>query len=259
APMPNPASTADRIGVLATYPVCGPSLDHDSAPVAVEVSQAELPHAVQYHYRIDFQLVPPPEGTVCPGTLPAPIGFLIDVGPLPPGIHTFDTRGHTQGVETTRADSTVVVNPWPGLTVSGVWYAPEQSGRGVFVNRFMTSIESLAPPDIAVIWATHDAAGRADWAVAAGRLDDNHFEAAAISTEGPALSPAPAALATVTWGRLSFEYRGCGSARLEWDALDPGVADGSVNLVQLVRPDGTGECEIGRHTRLQPAIWPDRR
>ncbi len=90
-----------------------------------------------------------------------------------------------------------------------------------------------------------------------GRMSDNVVSGTAVNTAGSPLAPGPAELNQSTWGNVSFEYLGCGNGRLSWDANDPSVTDGSVDVVQLAAPDGQRLCELPPDASIREATWID--
>lgn len=196
-----------------------------------------------HEYAVSLALTDtPPPNTFCGGT-PIPndqVVRYIDIGALPAGQHQFVVTPQIDGVvQPSYRLGPVFVGTDAGMPehASGVWYDPMQSGRGVFVTRSGLEQMSLA-------WFTHDAEGRPTWALASGPLRhwEPLFSATAINTLGPPLAPGPAQLQPQPWGELSFRYLGCDRAELSWDALDPAIVDGSIDLVRLTRPDAMLPC-----------------
>lgn len=254
ATVPSHAYPGDRVGVPAYGGGC-PALqvDPDTAPRARTVQHFDDPvdpvHDT-YQHELHYDLVES-SGDLC-GTPPPPDYLqLIDIGSLPPGWHSFTVTAHLNGqaVATyTTAYTSVRVHEWPGPELNGVWYAPEQSGRGVFV----TVSNSL----VAVWWSTHDAEGDPLWVgTTASLFSNNRFAGEAITSRGPPLAPGPADIAVERWGELAFSYHGCGRATLEWEADDPALGEGSVDLVQLMLPDGLVGCDPRPRLVGQPAQW----
>ncbi|HUG99004.1 MAG TPA: hypothetical protein VMQ83_07490 [Gammaproteobacteria bacterium] len=250
--VPSPAATVERVGVPALFSrACGHSVT-DEAPVLRLVGEIETTNGPHFQYELrytfaDYEPQPgePEPPLVCPSAVLPPASFLIDVGLLPEGSHRFQTMGLYDGEVVETYSKTVRVGTLPSTGVSGPWYAPEQSGRGLFVAR-ISGQGNEATPLIALYWATHDAQGQPVWVLAPATADGLVAEAEAFNTAGAALAPGDAQLESSRWGVLRFEYTGCGSAVLTWDADDPAITDGSVELEQLAELDGLASCSIQR-------------
>jgi hypothetical protein len=252
SPVPHPkfAWPGDRIGVPAySRNACwGPYLDPDRAPEIRRVALVGDTH----DYRLAYWLVDEPDG-IC--GLPPPLNYdgLIDVGPLPEGLHRFHVTGYYQGAEFADYTTEVVwvrVHDRPGNDISGAWFDPAQSGRGVFVTRTGMLL--------AVYWATHTAAGAPSWVVMTATGYSGHdFVGPAVTTHGAPPGSGPAELSSSNWGELRFRYVGCGRARLEWAAADPAIGSGGQDLVQLMVPDGVEHCDLAHRRVGLPARWLD--
>lgn len=258
---PVQAQTASTLPVLPSSPVLGESigipfeidgpwcprrfLDRSQPPTIRQTSitfggSAET-QIKEYAISIALTDTPPPD-TFC-GGVPMPndrVVRYIDIGALPVGPHQFVVTPQVDGVvQPSYRLGPIVVSTDAGMPehASGVWFDPQQSGRGVFVTRSGLNQMSLA-------WFTHDAEGRPTWALASGPLEhwEPQFSATAINTRGVPLAPGPAPLQQQPWGELSFRYLGCDRAELSWDALDPAIVDGSIDLVRLTRPDAMPPC-----------------
>jgi len=189
-----------------------------------------------YTYAAVYRLVSAAE--LCGTPPPAALQYL-DIGPLPEGIHRISVTPIVDGQSRPAYTVQVQVKTDPGMPshVSGVWFDPQQGGRGVFVTR-------MSPERLAVIWFTHDADGLPTWVLATGDIDwrQSQFSAVAINTEGPGLAPSPASIQERVWGELGFRYLGCDRAELSWNAIDPNIVDGRQSLVRLSRPDAMPAC-----------------
>lgn len=247
----------ERIGVSAWDTQCpGPAWDYEHAEIR-ELSHTPGAGGVQqdeYTYELVYRML---DSTIC-GT-PPPAGYsqtLIDIGDLPQGHHAILVKGVTD-------DDTVAVqyevNTYVGPTeemredVSGVWYSPQQDGRGVTV---VLPAHSVASPGEAVVyWAAHDADGNPAWNVMVDTLDDgNVAQGTALTTRGDPLAPGPAALTSEPWGTVRFEYERCGHATLSWEANDAAIPDGSIELVQIMQPRGVYVCDLAYIGRVE-ANW----
>jgi hypothetical protein len=200
------------------------------------VSFGAEPEQNQYSYAAVIQLVS--ESQLC-GTPPPPRLRHIDIGPLPLGTHRITVTMIIDGQSRPDYTVQVPVKADPGMPshVSGIWFDPQQGGRGVFVTRMSTS-------RLALVWFTHDADGDPTWVLATGDIDwrQSQFSAVAINTDGPGLAPGPAEIEEQVWGELGFRYVGCDRAELSWNAIDPRIVDGSQSLVRLSRADALPAC-----------------
>ncbi len=260
-PFPQPARAypGDRIGVPALSGGCPAVIvDPNRAPQVktTQIHYAPNPEQDIYEHEVDYWLVQR-QGDICDNP-PPPLDYraLIDVGGLTSGRHRFKVTAHYNNAifaNYTTPEASVRVHEYPGTDMSGAWYSTEQSGRGVYV---------LVAGDVAVVqWATHDAQGEAIWIVMTapyGYIPDangNLFQGTAMITSGTPLAPGPATISHRRWGTLRFAYNGCGRAHLTWDADDPAIGDGSMDLVQLLQPDGTNLCDIRSRTAGPPAVF----
>ena len=218
-----------------------------------------------YVYDVDYWLLDDPDA-IC-GTPPGPPFFYTDVGALPNGIHRFNVTGQLDGEEHVSYQTwSVWVYPHerPGNNVSGIWFAPEQSGRGFTVQRSGNTF--------ALYWATHDGEGQPTWAtllIPDTSIDDdanqNTFAGTAINTSGAPLSDGPAALTAAPWAKVRFTYEGCGRATFEWGPLDPpigeqpqpdpAIGEGSLALRQVAVPDGAEACDAMARSGGLTAEW----
>lgn len=247
------AQTSSGLVVLPTRPtpsesvglpylqqgVCSSGLLDPQNPPFIQrtgVNFGAEPEQNQYSYAAVVQLVS--ESQLC-GTPPPPPVRHIDIGPLPLGTHRITVTSIVDGQGQPDYTVQVQVRADPGMPshVSGIWFDPQQGGRGVFVTR-------MSPDRLAVIWFTHDADGQPTWVLATGDINwqQSQFSAVAIHTEGPGLAPGPAAIEERVWGELGFRYLGCDRAELSWNAIDPRIVDGSQSLVRLSRADAMPAC-----------------
>jgi len=233
-------------------------LDPSKPPRARQIERIESPlgnpEEDRYLHEVDYWTVTPSQ--VCPLPPPTFLDYRIDLGALPPGLHTLRVIRINDGVEQPFSMVYREVREHAGSPhdVTGAWYAPEQSGRGLFVARRggLTG----------VWWSTHDAQGQPLWVLMTEAAEQPWFSAAQISgeaftTTGTPLAPGPAQLEAQRWGELRFSYRGCGRARLEWQADDPAIGEGQVELIQLMLPDGIQPCKPGPGTDVVQAIWEE--
>lgn len=220
-----------------------------------------------YVYVVAYWLLDEPS-VIC-GTPPPPPFFYADVGALPNGSHRFNVTGQLDGEEHVSYqtyDTSVYPHQRPDNNISGVWYAPEQNGRGFMVQRSGNLF--------ALYWATHDDAGQPTWITLlvpdAGRwdgTDQNTYAGDAITTSGDPLSQGPATLDTIDWGPVSFTYEGCGRATFEWGPRyplpagqpqpDPAGSEGSLALRQVTVPDGVEPCDAVARSGGLTAEWPE--
>jgi hypothetical protein len=184
-----------------------------------------------YRYELRYWLENE-DGVAC-GTPPPPRDLHADVGALPPGIHQFDVVGFLDGAQFdayTTAAARVAAHAGLPIDAAGLWFDPQQGGRGLNVMPLSSTTASL-------IWLTHDAQGAATWVASNASITETMSRAtgAAFTTRGTPLAPGPAVLTSEAWGSLDFSYEGCGRARLTWDAIDPAIVDGSQSLRKLAQ------------------------
>ena len=274
-----PSLTTILLASLFIFPVCaeaqmphpGTTIPRDPSTaddVIIEVGLRCLADAVEppeirttgeNSYTLTY--VHGPDGVNCPPELPPGTAFPTNIGKFPAGQHHVHFIGLVNGQSAYTDDISFTVSDIAGKSVSGAWYAPEQSGRGMFLIR--TTVD-LSPPEIGthpppeqlyvVYWATHDADGNPTWALTSGLMSDNVVSGIAINTSGTPLAPGAAELTQQPWGTLSFEYLGCDKGQLTWNANDPLITDGSVDIIKLANPDGLGVCS---KSNAIEAIWVD--
>lgn len=232
-----------------------PALDPERPPLARQISYTESedgnPERDSYLHEVSYWMITPP-GQVCPLPPPGTTDYLVDLGPLPVGSHQISITRFRDSVVTT---PTTIVRRWvkehvySPPDISGAWYTPQQSGRGALVLR-QNGVTG-------VWWSTHDSEGQPMWVVLTDpdTYSPPRLEGEAFTTVGPPLSPEPAQLSSERWGNLMFAYRGCGRARLEWQADDPLVGSGGLDLIQLMLPDGVPRCAPETDTGRVQAIW----
>jgi hypothetical protein len=202
----------------------------------------------QYRYQVEYWLVDDPEA-IC-GTPPPPGYLYADVGALPLGYHFFNIGGSLAGVPLTAygaAPAVVATHAGFPADVSGLWYDPTQTGRGVSVTR-------VEPETLSLLWFTHDGQGQPDW-VASSAVESGSLPQATgpgFNTRGTPLAPGAATLPMQPWGTLTFNYLGCGRAQLAWQADDPAVVDGSQPLIKLAEAIEAVPCSVSNAT---VAIW----
>ncbi|MCK7593722.1 hypothetical protein [Pseudomarimonas salicorniae] len=253
--VPDSALLDDRIGVPIIAPrgadarfafVTGVQPVLRQVAVAVPPGPDNGQHGV-FEHELVYALAPDNGPT---GTEPPFFVRLVDVGPMPRGTHHIRLIGQVDGV-------TVVERQVLGFSVtersvgredlSGWWYAPEQDGRGLFVSTHELVGDASGQPGYAFLWATHDGDGEAAWvlmvadevaASAAGTV----FSGEAFFTRGAPPASGAAQLAEQRWGRLRFTYAACGRATLAWEAEDPRIVDGEIEMGQLVMTRGARSC-----------------
>lgn len=124
----------------------------------------------------------------------------------------------------------------PGI--SGNWFNPSESGHG-----FQFEVLGEPPSLMTVFWFTFDNAGNGVWISGAGTFQGNRFVVDAARRMGGRFPPNfnSSALTALAWGRLTFTFRDCTHARVEWVSTDPGfTASGGMELEQLTRVSGVG-------------------
>ena len=242
-PTPYNPNLDEHVGIPAWDGQCpAPVFDREQAPQLRQISFTPGDHSPHlYEHELTYRMVLP---ELC-FSAPAPAGFygMIDLGALPSGYHEILVKGVTPDDEVYvqyQVAFTVGVTNSLRDDVTGAWYAPEQSGRGVSVIR--------AYGVTMVYWATHDAEGNPAWALLTDNPEDNAqrnvIEGTAIYTHGDPLAPGAATLDAAPWGEVRFTYERCGHTRLEWDAVDPALGEGSLEMVQALLPSGIDACDV---------------
>ena len=246
----------EHVGIRAWNGQCPqPFIDVEQAPELRQLSHtagAGGPQQDEYTYELVYRMRLPDLCFSAPA--PASFGAIIDLGDaLPEGHHHVDVKGMAPDDTVFVAyDVDFHIGPADDLRgdVSGIWYAPEQNGRGVTV--------ALRGDTGVVYWATHDDEGDPAWnvlTVPRNTMDErNVLEGTSHTTRGAPLAPGDAALALEDWGHVRFEYQRCGAATLTWDALDPAVEDGSLDLVQILQPDGVYVCDVANQPDRVEAV-----
>lgn len=247
----------ERVGIDAWSERCsGPMFDAAHAPTIEQLAHTPGtggPQQDEYTYELVYHMIYP---ELCLATPPpAMYSNVIDLGDdLPQGHHTVHVKGVTPDDELQVAyDVQFYVGPVDGLRedVSGMWFAPEQSGRGLTV--------ALRGNTAVLYWATHDADGDSAWNILTTPLaavDDRHIvEGTALATRGAPLAAGAAELEVEEWGDVRFEYRGCGKATWSWDAIDPAIGDGELDMVQVLQPDGVYACDVATLPNRVEATW----
>lgn len=231
------------------------SLDSERPPRARQIeympSPSGQPNQDVYRHEVTYWTTSLPD-QICPAVpVPTFLTYRVDLGPLPIGRHEFRVTEVKDGVPVNvrTVMRTVMEYPSAPAEISGAWYTPEQSGRGVLVLRQ----EGLT----GVWWSMHDAEGQPFWVVMidADARYAPRLEGEAFTTVGSPLSPLPAQLSNQRWGNLMFTYQGCGRARLQWQADDPTIGGGELDLVQLMVPDGIQRCSPKPGLPIVQAIW----
>lgn len=270
-PFPSQAYPGDHIAVpLLGGGTCNAAVPDPTQPPRIELAEhirnnVDDTNDDVYIYSVEYSLKDDP--TALCGTPPPPGFFYADVGTLPNGNHRFNVVGEMDGQEHVSYqtwDATVAPFDRPGENISGIWYAPDQSGRGFMVQRSGTIF--------ALYWATHDDEGQPTWVTMVapdpGRWngeDQNTYAGDAVTTAGDPLSQGPAALDTIDWGPVSFTYEGCGRATFEWGPRyplpdgevqpDPMGSEGSLALRQVTVPDGVEPCDAVARSNGLVAEW----
>lgn len=251
----------DRVAISAWRDACGgPAFDPSRPPVITQLSHVPGVGGVlqdEYTYELSYGLAVADE--LCGTGLFAGFWSNFEIGALPLGHHKIVVKGLTSDKEVyVQYDVNAYVGPANEVRpdVSGVWYSPQQNGRGVSVTRVTRSQGSFT----SIYWATHDKEGRPGWVVLMEDRDvaldqSNPVKGTAIHTYGDPLSPGPAELQVANWGQIRFTYERCGHARLEWNAIDPAIQDGSLELVQVIQPDGVYVCDVEKLHSLMPVRW----
>ncbi|MEZ5439046.1 MAG: hypothetical protein R3F12_11955 [Lysobacteraceae bacterium] len=195
----------------------------------------------RYYHTLDIDLTN--SGVVCASPIPPDMYEGYGIGRLPKGRHTITVRWVENDETVSETDIYFRVSDIASKSVSGAWYAPEQSGRGVFVIRAPLADGQYPGENLFIVyWANHDADGNPTWALMSGQMSDNIVSGTAINTTGTPLAPGNAELIQQPWGTASFEYLGCNKGRLSWNANDEGITDGSIDVIKLATPDGQVPC-----------------
>ena len=265
--IPEQAYPGDRIAVpLLGGGVCNAGHPDPAHPPTIRMAEHHVTPYGQhsYRYEVRYALLDTPD-ILC-GVPPGPPILHADIGQLPIGYHAFDISGTVEGEEYVSYSTTSVLvgeHDRPADDISGIWYAPEQSGRGFTVVRSGSTF--------VLYWATHDGAGEPTWATLITSEDQDHdhnqntFAGEAVATAGAPLTPGAAVLAAERWARVKFTSRGCGRATFQWGALDPvsgepsvpdpAIGEGSLELVQVLVPDSVEPCDAVAQSGGLVATW----
>lgn len=250
-PTPSDPHVGEHVGISAWSEACAPLFDRRQVPQLRQTAFTQGEHSPvhdQYEYELTYKMFVP-DFCFSPGPPGGFGGDIIDVGVLPQGYHRFEVKREIEEGETLVQ---YALEFYMGLTdslrydVSGAWYAPEQSGRGVSVI--------YGGEVTTVYWATHDADGNPAWVlmtdVPEENTERNVIEGAAVYTHGDPLASGAATLDAEPWGDVRFTYQRCGRSRLEWDALDPAIGAGSLDMVQALLPRGIEACDVEKHASV---------
>ena len=247
-------SPGDHVGFPAWGRFCSePIFDGVTEPQVRRLSHTTEFEIDFYRYELTYRVVLP---NICFGEQRSDFSRkVINVGPLPRGFNTFVMKGiREDGTTFVEYETEVLVRePYVRADASGVWYSPEQNGRGVTVA--LVAPEGSPRRTAVVYWATHDAKGDSAWNVLATEWDvRNVIEGTAVTTSGDPLRPGSANLQSKPFGQVRFEYQRCGHATLTWDADDDAIEDGSLSLVQTMQPLGVYVCDVKAMDHID-AAW----
>ena len=253
-PRPSNAYPGDHIGVpLLGGGFCNAALPDPAHPPTIRMTEHHVMGFGQDSYRYDVGYTLRNTPDILCGVPPGPPIHYTDVGELPLGYHYFDVSGTIEGEEYVSYSTSWVlvrVHDRPADDISGIWYAPEQSGRGFSVTRSGSTF--------VLYWATHDGAGEPTWATLITSENEdrdnnqNTFGGVAIATSGAPLSAGSATLVAEPWAEVRFTYEGCGRAAFEWSplavaggeaAVSAPEVGGSLALRQVLVPDGAEQCD----------------
>ncbi|MEO6065776.1 MAG: hypothetical protein ABIP49_08380 [Lysobacterales bacterium] len=139
---------------------------------------------------------------------------------------------------------------------SGAWFVPSRSGEGWFV-------QELPNGNAAIYWFTFTPEGRQAFTVGVATRNANRLELAENQiTRGTNFGDAfnPASVQRIAWGRLDFEFTGCGAATVSYASTLPGYGSGSRQSVRLtalagaVCIDGTPVAKTRGSWRAEAAM-----
>ena len=125
--------------------------------------------------------------------------------------------------------------PALGAGFSGAWYSPQRDGEGWV-------LEMLADGTAAMYWFTYDLDGQPLWLLGTGgEISGNqlHFDAL-IRAAGPRFGAGfdPGDFQAEVFGELKFEFDGCDSGQVSWQADDEHYGSGNADITRLTYLDG---------------------
>lgn len=242
----NGGSAADTFHALFASNCGTPTLDPRQGPQITRGPSDEGSGNTGFVEEIDIHyFLVAPDGDVCPAVVLPDTLTPVSLGHLQEGVtaisHTFSIRDADgeayRDVALTVLDS-VVVGDTPNAAVSGTWFDPTTPGVGVSL--------SLAPdaghdePTAVLFLATLSPEGESLWLTGSGKFVDATLQVAltrsSADTQGAAIDTTPAGTAT-------FDYLGCGDARLAVDGVEVRFPADESMLRQLTHTFGLPPCE----------------
>jgi hypothetical protein len=132
---------------------------------------------------------------------------------------------------------TVEGEPLLGSGYSGIWYDPEQSGHGFF-------IEILPDNRLLAYWLTFGPTGEQAWFGGVGPIVGSSALVKATQTTGGRFIPNfdPSTVVSKEWGELRFSFTDCQHGRVDFDSVI-GFGKGSMNLRRITLPAGL-DCPV---------------
>jgi hypothetical protein len=118
---------------------------------------------------------------------------------------------------------------------SGIYFDPAREGQGFFLQQQLATGGATARSFLAMF--TFDAAGRPLWLVGADTGNGNGrivFDPVQ-STRGARFDAFdPGQVQRLPWGRIELEYRDCDISAVNWQANDPQIGSGRMQVQRLV-------------------------
>jgi photosystem II stability/assembly factor-like uncharacterized protein len=113
---------------------------------------------------------------------------------------------------------------------SGSYFNAQQPGHGL-------QVQVIGPPEarqLLVVWYAY-LGGAQRWFIGNGPIVGDTATVPLVSTRGGRFPPNfdPAAVVREDWGTLTFRAIDANRARIDWDAVQSGYADGGLDLVRL--------------------------
>lgn len=235
----NGGSVADTFHALF-YEVCGhPVPDSRRPPEIVRRPPQSTANTVEEITITHFV-----EPSICPG-VPLP-GFLIstfEIGHLQKGttavfhrLVPLDANGQPAETPIETRVELVYVGDTPNIAVSGTWFDPATAGTGVSLS---LSGDAAGIMTGVLFLATLDAAGAPLWLTGAGQFEDAVLTVP-LTRSGLA---GDGSIASESVGHATFEYLGCGTARLSVDGVEVRFPDSEGSpLQQLTGTTGVPSC-----------------
>ena len=180
-----------------------------------------------------------PESNVCPAVILPDTILAVPLGKLGKGTHSVKRRLMLRARDAQayrpidESIDAITVGDTPNPAASGTWYDSATPGTGITIN-LMPKASDEAPGTAVLFLATFEPGGAPTWLSGVGTFSDARLTVPLRRAGTPGSAP-PDATAT-------FQYLGCGRARLSVSGMSLGFPIGTVNLMQLTLTSGLSGC-----------------